>query len=410
MDESIMIKRVTSLYGILYRYLTRLDKKASDRSDKLDRIIRSVSPDTQLWQLNSVRVLKRSLEKVSLYIKDRAIYSILSSYVNYYRREIDLETLPTPSRIIFFFQRQKDREDKLARDIATYFSTNYNTLAPMEIIERDRMDFSPIDFGGNQVELAKEIAALDYAFEYSDVNMLTIDDMNGCIRVANRVGNDVFTESGYERFCVLRDEYDIGGVLYRLPEQIDMLPLHKETKEEMIVRLLSGVEDEGNNNNPLNEDAIVVDNTPNEQSNVDFFPSIQDIFKDGERFDVLVNYLVRNNFIEDDPVVIATFKYRFLGTEKPKEKLSKIVWRINALRSTKSHPGELFGIIQLMSGYGKMYLNVPYISEFFSFAIFDQDKRVVEDYPYKLPIYTQRYVSKNDPVQNIIREMWNITE
>lgn len=404
-----MIKRVTSLYGILYRYLTRLGKKASERSDKLDRIIRSVSPDTQLWQFNSVKLLKSSLDTVSLYVKDRAIYSILSGYVSFYRREIDLEELPTPAHVIFFFQRQKDRDDKLARDIATYFSTYYNTLAPMQIIERDRMDFSPIDFGSNQVELAKEIAALDYAFECSDVNMSSIDDMNGCIRVANKVGDDVFTELGYERFSDLMDEYDIGGVLYRLPEQISMLPPHKETKEEMIVGLITSVEDNEETINPINEEATA-EHIPNEQRSVDYFPYIRDEFKDNERFDALVDFLIAKGFIEDDPDVRANFKYRFLGIEKPKKKLSRIVWRINALRSVKYHPGELFGMISLMSGFGKLNSNQPYISEFFSFALFDQDKRVVEDEHYSLPKYIQQNVSTSDPVQKMIRGIWNVTE
>ena len=386
--KSEINKRKREIQVILDKFVSKLIKQSSNRTAELDTLIKAAKDETSYPEirLKDVKLLKRSMDMVAQVVKDCAVQHIIEDYTQYYQPETLKDYLPTPSQIIFFFQRQKDRNESFARSFAAYFSRTFNTMAPMEIIERERMDFSEISFGPNQVELAEEVAAIDYAFEHPVVNMGTVDDLLGCIRVSNKTSKRVLSsDAEYARFSELWDQYDIGGILYRLPELEDS-PLQL------------------NNNNPSGRS---IDELKDESR----FLYIDEKFLDNDKFDQLVNFLVQNHFIEDDPTVKKIFKYRFIGTPQLQEPLKsqKIIWRINALRANKRHPGELFSILSIMTGRGAFNDNAKRIEMFFSYATISPDGKI-ETIQYILPKYPERNLSDNDSVRNVIRNIWNIQE
>jgi hypothetical protein len=376
---------IKELEGILNRYTDRLLASAEKRSTKLAGLIQEHenSPAISKHKLHTLNLLKRSMDVTAQLVRAKAVSSIISAYSAYKDEEHTGELL-TPNQVVFFFQRQKDREPQFAKEIAIYFSKHFGTLAPMQILERDRMDFTPIVFGDNEVVLAEEVMALDYAFEYADISMLCVDDLLGCIRVSNKVDTAIYTDSEWERFSELMDEYDVNGVLYRW----------------------SISEDESNDWQPTPDEPVVCEN-----KEVDFFPFIKPAYLGEENWARFMDFLIQKGFIEDDPDLKKLFFYRFTGcpASKPTDLQKKITWRINCSRATKVHPGELLSILFLMSCYGKFPENSAYIAKFFDFALITPNG-VVEPINYTFPQYLQRYVSKGDTVQTRIREIWEVVE
>ncbi len=48
--------------------------------------------------------------------------------------------------------------------------------------------------------------------------MGTVDDLQKCIRVSNKVPKDIFDEAKEHRFFELMSDYDVDGALRRLPQ------------------------------------------------------------------------------------------------------------------------------------------------------------------------------------------------
>lgn len=385
MGTKSAIPSVKEFEGILNRYTDRLLASAEKRSTKLAGLIQEHenSPEISKHKLHTLNLLKRSMDVTAQLVRANAVSSIISAYSTYKDGEHTGELL-TPTQVVFFFQRQKDRDSRFAKEIAVFFSKHFGTLAPMQILERDRMDFTPIGFGDNEVVLAEEVMALDYAFEYADISMLCMDDLLDCIRVSNNVGTTFYSDSEWERIEELMDEYDVNGVLFRW----------------------SISEDESNNWRPIMEEPVVCEN-----KELDFFPFIKPAYSGEEKWDQFMDFLIQKGFIEDDPDLKKLFLYRFTGypASKPTELQKKITWRINCIRATKVHPGELLSILFLMSCYGRFPENSAYIAKFFDFALITPNG-VVEPINYTFPQYLQRNVSKCDTVQTRIREIWGVVE
>ncbi len=128
-----------------------------------------------------------------------------------------------------------------------------------------------------------------------------------------------------------------------------------------------------------------------------YFPFLEDVIKDENVISIIAKTAVDFALLEDDPDMVAAFKYRFTGLEelKPDADIKKINWRLNAIQEGKRHPGELLALLRVFSSNRAFRLNCKYILDYFTFQYEIQPGRF-EIVDYKIPDNPQSRVSPDD--------------
>ena len=386
---------LNNISGILQRYVDKIVTLADAQVERLKQLqVVSNAVESQYGQrARSIKRFGKIMETASGYVKMYAVQSIVQSYLKTIQEQDAYQNVPTPSQVIFFFQRQKDRGENFAKDVASCFCREYNTLAPMQIIERERLDFSQIDFGQKQIELAIDVLALEEAFDFSLVNMGIVDDLRSCIMVARTIDEGSCSDEGYDKLLEEMEKHHIDELGYSL---------------EYIANNLDDIAGCLQQKEQVNGEPIIPKSDSGQQIKPEYFPRIKDEYKDPVKFAELVDYLADEGFVRDDIVVKKLLIYRFCGNiEDAPEQMDQIVWVINAKKRSKiDHPGELFTMLGMMSEYGHIKKNAELLSIFFNYALITEDGKEAKIVKYEQPRYIQQYTSRNDCVREKIQEIW----
>lgn len=146
---------------------------------------------------------------------------------------------------------------------------------------------------------------------------------------------------------------------------------------------------------------------------IEFFPFMVDAIKEDEVITTIADVAVRFGFLEDDPDMVAAFKYRFTGLEKlkPQGSIKKIHWRMNAIRHKKTHPGELLALLKVFSQSSLLFKeNCKHILRFFSFQMIVNDG-VYEAVDYSIPKNPNGYVTRTgDDFRSALKDCFHYNE
>ncbi len=154
------------------------------------------------------------------------------------------------------------------------------------------------------------------------------------------------------------------------------------------------------------------DNKPltQKRNRLEYFPFMEDVIKDEEVISKITVVATNTGLLEDDPDMIAAFKYRFTGLEelKPKGDIVKIHWRINAMEHRKRIPGELFALLYGFSRASNgttvdsFRENCRHILRFFAFQK-KIDDGIYEAVDYQLPDNVIGRISGSDRFRKLLK-------
>ena len=130
---------------------------------------------------------------------------------------------------------------------------------------------------------------------------------------------------------------------------------------------------------------------------IEFFPFLEEVIKNVDVITEVARIAVLFDLLEDDPDMVAAFKYRFTGLDelKPVGEIKKINWRLNAVQEGKTHPGELFALLKVCSKNRMFRQNSKYILHYFTFQ-YKIEPGHYELYEYKMPFNPQSNISPDD--------------
>lgn len=206
------------LYGSLTRLASKLEARADIEMVKLDNLINSANNNSEIpkERISTLKNLKEDLDHVLSYVKTNAIDNIVYAYKKIKNGNDGAEVLLNEEQIIFFIQRQRDRGDNFAKEIASFLAKSFNTFAPLDVLRRERTDFALIDFGNMKMKLSEEVTAIDSAF--SQGNMSAFDDLIKCITVSKKATTKWYEDPCYFAITDAMTKYDFGAFCYLYPK------------------------------------------------------------------------------------------------------------------------------------------------------------------------------------------------
>lgn len=255
---------------------------------------------------------------------------------------------------------------------------------------------------GDQKLFAKEIVAYQVALNLGTLNVLL--NLRSYEWTAKDIAPASISPTDFAKFKEKVEFLPFGKTAFAT------YPEGKEEYRKVLDRILATAVEQGlfskNEQNAImgkdTESVINVELPTSQQAHVgtelreaksiEFFPFMGKEIKDEHVITKIADVAVRSGLLEDDPDMIAAFKYRFTGLVelKPQGSIKKIHWRMNALWPSKKHPGELFALLYdfsdsllgaLTESFGE---NCKHILRFFTFQNKIGDG-IFEDVDYSLP-------------------------
>ena len=342
---------ITSLEKALAALVVRVVERSNDRAAKLDGIIHAATPsEDDVYKLATIKRVRRIMDLLNDYVRLAAVPSMLLAYDKHDR---DAGAVETQNWITFFLFRIRDIDNEFAMDLASALSRAYGTLAPIDVLERKSMDYSPANYGDKQVELSEEVAALYDALFRAPVSLDTIETLIGCIGVANKTCQDFYRDAQYDRIRKLIDDYNIEQAVYMLPQNdYDGEPMSPQaylTKlaKEQLAKASGDVR-------PLLEPYLLgwLPRTRNsyEQKELQGLPYLQGLkakYMSTDIAEAVADLVIDSNCIHREDR--ALFIYVFFGYGEPSE-LKPLPWQDHTSKGSKTkgkvgHPTELYYLL-----------------------------------------------------------------